>query len=92
VLCSFCHSRLLANLQEGEQYLKSLQAAADGFSACGLPYVHAEALFSVAALKVFLLLTLPLFTCPGHVFKCRFLCIDDFFFLWALPFYTSTVV
>ncbi|CAK9214671.1 unnamed protein product [Sphagnum troendelagicum] len=43
--------RLLANLQQGEQYLKSLQAAVDSFSVCDLPYEHAEALFCLASLK-----------------------------------------
>jgi hypothetical protein len=44
--------RLLANLQQGEQYLKSLQAAVESFSVCDLPYEHAEALFCLASLKV----------------------------------------
>ncbi|CAK9216970.1 unnamed protein product [Sphagnum troendelagicum] len=51
--------RLLANLQQGEQYLKSLQAAVDSFSVCDLPYEHAEALFCLASLKTTLHLKGP---------------------------------
>jgi hypothetical protein len=101
VVC-MCLSRLLANLQQGEQYLKSLQAAVDSFSVCDLPYEHAEALFCLASLKVgpFLPTLSPLFTFVGlfnvslHIMcllRWMFVCSNDLFILQALPSRTSAV-